>query len=306
MDWKRYRWILMPLTVVPATILLIVPMTLAALAKLAVPIRRFRIACRRLVVRIAEIWLKLLVWMFRQTLDTRFDVTGNVDVRRDRSYLLVCNHQSWSDVPVLLYVFGDQVPFYRFFLKRELIRLPLLGLAFWALEYPFVRFSSNRSARSTRRLRGENLRAAKRACEPLRHMNSTIVNFPEGAIYSAERHARRAGEYRHLLRPRAGGTALVLGALGDRLDSIIDVTLHFPGGPPGLDRFVRNRVDRVRVHVRRVEIPADLVGGDYEEDPAFRERFQAWLNELWREKDERLRRMIRDDVHAADARSPMA
>ncbi len=95
----------------------------------------------------------------------------------------------------------------------------------------------------------------------------------------------------------------MLGALGDRLDSIIDVTLHFPHGPPDLGRFIGNRVRRVRVHVRRVEIPADLVGGDYEEDPAFRERFQDWLNALWREKDERLRRMIRDDVRAADTRA---
>lgn len=292
MELKRFRWVLMPLVVVPVTAILIVPMTLAALAKLVVPIRQFRIGCRRVVVRIAEAWLKLLVWMFRHTLDTRFDVTGEVDVGRDRSYLLICNHQSWSDVPVLLYVFGDRVPFYRFFLKRELIRLPLLGLAFWALEYPFVRFSSDRSARSTRQLRGRNLSAAKRACEPLRHMNSTIVNFPEGAIYSPERHARRSGDYRHLLRPRAGGTALVLGALGDRLDSIIDVTLHFPDGPPGLGRFVGNRVRRVRARVRRVEIPPDLVGGDYENDPEFRDRFQKWLNDLWREKDERLDRMI--------------
>jgi hypothetical protein len=46
------------------------------------------------------------------------------------------------------------------------------------------------------------------------------------------------------------------------------------------------RLSRLIVRVRQIEVPREFLVGDYEDDPAFRERFQAWLRELWREKDE--------------------
>jgi hypothetical protein len=90
----------------------------------------------------------------------------------------------------------------------------------------------------------------------------------------------------------------MVAALGDRLDALIDVTLEYPDGPPGLGRFIANGVERIRVHVRRVPVPAEMTQGDYENDPAFRRRFQDWLNEIWREKDERLGRMRDADERA--------
>lgn len=288
---KRHRWILLPLVVVPATLVLIVPMLLTALVKLAVPVERVRSACRRIVVWIAQRWLDLLVGLFRVLIDTRFEITGDAGADRRHSYVMICNHQSWADVPVLLYVFHGRVPFWRFFLKRGLIWMPVLGLAFWALEYPFVRFPSRETLQRHPERRGENLRTARRALAHLHGRATTVVNFPEGAIFSRDRQMNQRARYRHLLRPRAGGTALMLAALGDRLDALLDVTLHFPDGPPSLWAFIANRVPRVRLHVRRVEVPPEMTRGDYENDPSFRHRFQDWLNGLWREKDERLTRM---------------
>ena len=45
------------------------------------------------------------------------------------------------------------------------------------------------------------------------------------------------------------------------------------------------RVRRVRIHVQRREIPRELLGGNYENDLAVRERFQQWINGIWAEKD---------------------
>jgi 1-acyl-sn-glycerol-3-phosphate acyltransferase len=299
---KRWRWLALPVVVVPVTLVLIVPMMIAALVKLVVPVDAVRTACRRIVVWIAERWLDVLVGLFRRVLDTRIDVSGDASFDRSCSYVLICNHQSWVDVPVVLTVFHGRLPFWRFFLKRGLIWMPLLGLAFWALEYPFVRFPSRETLERFPERRGENLRTARRAIEHLQGRATTVVNFPEGAIFTPEKHRAQRARYRHLLRPRAGGTALMLAAFGDRLDALIDVTLDFPGGRPSLWDFVTNRVDRVVVHVATVRVPPELTRGDYENDPAFRRRFQDWLNALWRAKDERLHRMRRLESYRAAGR----
>jgi 1-acyl-sn-glycerol-3-phosphate acyltransferase len=289
--FRSWRWLLIPIVTVPVTLVLLVPMMIAALVKWLVPIERVRTACRRIVVWLAERWLDVLVAMLRRCLDTRVVVTGEVDADTSKSYVLLCNHQSWVDVPILLHVFHGRLPFWRFFLKHGLIWMPLLGPAFWALEYPFVRFPSPETLERYPARRGENLRTARQACARLRGVPSTVVNFPEGALFTAERHRAQQAGFRHLLPPRAGGTALVLAALGDQVEGLIDVTMRFPVGPPSFGRFLSNRVERVEVHVRRVQVPPDLVRGDYENDPGFRRRFQDWLNALWRAKDERFARM---------------
>jgi len=44
--------------------------------------------------------------------------------------------------------------------------------------------------------------------------------------------------------------------------------------------------------VRERAIPREFIGGDYQNDAAFRERFQAWMNALWQDKDATLVRLL--------------
>jgi hypothetical protein len=54
--------------------------------------------------------------------------------------------------------------------------------------------------------------------------------------------------------------------------------------------LIAGRVRDIRVHIRqRVIEPA--LRGDYENDAAFRERFQAWINTLWAQKDADVERL---------------
>jgi len=282
---RLFRVFLVPVLILAATLVLIVPMIVAALAKFLLPFPAVRRAGSRIVVGIAEFWMSIVVWCFRLAYRTRLVVTGDTDFDRKHSYLLLCNHLSWIDVPALLWAFHGRLPFFRFFLKRSLIWMPLLGIAFWALEYPFIRFRSEKYLERHPEKRGEGLETARRACRKLRNIPSTIVNFPEGAINTRERHQRRRPAYRHLLRAHAGGPSLVISAMGKQLDALLDVTIHYPDGPPSIADFMLDRVACVRVHVRRIAIPPALIGGDYRNDPEFRARFRAWLNDLWHGKD---------------------
>ncbi len=83
---------------------------------------------------------------------------------------------------------------------------------------------------------------------------------------------QQASPFAHLLKPKAGGIAFVLDAMGRALHSILDVTIVYPGGRPTMVDLFANRVREVRVNIRERPIPAELLGGDYQNDPAFRER----------------------------------
>jgi 1-acyl-sn-glycerol-3-phosphate acyltransferase len=118
------------------------------------------------------------------------------------------------------------------------------------------------------------------------------MNFVEGTRFTPAKHAAQGSEFEHLLRPKAGGLALALSALGDRFDSLLDVTIVYPGGTPSFWGFLRGDVDRVVVRVERRPIPAGFSSGDYSGDPVFRKSVQDWLQALWRDKDALIDRLI--------------
>lgn len=286
---KSLRVAVPPLVVVPLTIVLIVPMMVAALIKLLIPIRPLRRWCRQFVTWIARIWVKVVVSLTRTCYQTRIEVEGNLQTRQDRSYLLISNHASWVDILVILHVFEGRVPFYRFFLKKALLWLPLIGQACWALEFPFMNRHSREYLERHPQKRGEDLAEARRACNRILGQPATIVVFPEGRVFRHELHRHQRSPFRKLLRPRAGGTSLIISAMADQLDGILDVTIHYPDRRPTLWHYLGNAVPSVQVHVRQLDIPSSISNGDYQTDTGFRQRFQAWINNLWREKDQRLR-----------------
>src|SRR5690606_10317992 len=160
------------------------------------------------------------------------------------------------------------------------------GLAWWALDFPFMRRHSRAKLQRDPNLRGKDLEATRRACAKFAARPVSIMNFVEGTRFTAAKHAARASPYRHLLRPRAGGTAAVLDAMAGKLDAVLDVTLVYSDAEPSIAALLAGRLGRVEVHLRERTIPADLAqGGDYESDAGYRIACQRWLNALWVEKD---------------------
>ena len=44
-------------------------------------------------------------------------------------------------------------------------------------------------------------------------------------------------------------------------------------------------MSKVNVKVRKLEIPSNLLGRNYEEDSEFREELKLWIENLWLDKD---------------------
>ncbi len=207
-------------------------------------------------------------------------------------YLVFANHQSWVDIPILQKVFNRRIPLLRFFLKSQLFWIPLLGLAWWALDFPFMKRYTRDQVAKRPELAGRDIAATRRACDKFRSIPVAVMNFVEGTRFSNAKHGAQNSPYRFLLRPKAGGVAFVLDAMGEGLQSILDVTLVYPGGRPTFTDLMADRVGAVHVDVRKRAIPVEFAGGDYQGDAAFRERFQVWMNAIWAEKDATIERLI--------------
>jgi len=273
----------------------VLPLLVIAVVKAVVgrgPVRQW---CDRWLMRLAESWIGLNSWMIDHLTDTLITVEGMPETGMDMNYLVISNHQSWVDIPVLQKLFNRKLPLLRFFLKSQLIWVPLLGLAWWALDFPFMKRYSKQMLARRPELAGRDTEATRRACRKFADIPVSVMNFVEGTRFTPAKHAAQGSPYRHLLKPRAGGVAFVLDAMGDNIDTLVDVTISYCGPAPGLPDLFANKVREIRVSVRTFPLSqaprSDEPGGDYTSDPDYRDRFQRWINGLWDEKDQTMERL---------------
>jgi 1-acyl-sn-glycerol-3-phosphate acyltransferase len=276
------------------TVLWCIPFYTLTIARIIIPWTPWQRLCQRGLTAVGEAWIDTNTLALAATQRVDWDVGGLDGLQRDRSYLVNSNHQSWIDIVVLQRVFNRRIPFLRFFLKQELIWVPLLGLAWWALDMPFMKRYPREVLEQHPELRGKDLETTRRSCDRLRHAPVAIMNFIEGTRFTPEKHRRQESPFRHLLRPKAGGIAFVLGAMGTQLTSMLDVTIVYPDFRPSLLDFLSGGVRRVVVRVQERPIPAEFSTGDYLDDPQFRQRIQAWVGELWANKDALIDRLLND------------
>jgi len=271
-----------------STLLHVPVLLLVALLKALLPLPGLRPGLDRALMLITESWIGVNSALMDAFTRTRFVVEGVDGLRYGGHFLVLANHQSWVDIPVLQKAFNRRIPLLRFFLKSQLFWVPLLGLAWWALDFPFMKRYSRQQLAKRPELAGRDVAATRKACEKFRHIPVSIMNFVEGTRFTPAKHARQASPFRHLLKPKAGGVAFVVGAMGEAIDTVLDVTLHYEPARPTLVDLFSDRVREVRLHVQARPVPAGLAQGDYENDRAHRVRFQGWINEMWLEKDARL------------------
>ena len=267
------------------TLVMVMPLYLLALLKL-IPIEPLRVLLSRGLVVIAETWIGINNAIIALFSSVRWQVEGLEGLSKNQWYFVVSNHQSWSDILVLQRTFNRRIPFLKFFLKQELIKVPLLGLAWWALDFPFMKRYSKAEIEKNPALKGKDLETTRAACEKFQHFPTSVMNFLEGTRFTQAKHDQQQSPFRYLLKPKSGGAAFTLGAMSGKLKTLLDITIVYPqAAPKTLFAFLGGAVSNVKVIIRQQIIPEWASQGDYENDAAFRERFQQWINELWTDKD---------------------
>lgn len=261
------------------TVLIIV-----AFLKFLIPIKGWRNLCTIILNGIAVTWISINNLNLDLTKRIKWEVTGLEGLSLKGWYLVISNHQTWVDIVVLQKIFNRKIPFLKFFLKKELIWVPLLGIAWWALDFPFMKRYSAEFLKKHPKLKGKDIEITRKACEKFKTTPVSVMNFVEGTRFTKEKHDRQESPFKNLLKPKAGGIGFVLSAMGERLNKIVNVMIIYPEGEKGFWAFLCNRIHEIRVRVEVIPITDDM-RGDYIEDKEFQGKFQGWLNSVWVEKD---------------------
>lgn len=254
------------------------PLVILHLLKLSIPAKGWRRFWSRLQNGMMMVWISFNNWNLGLMNPVRWDVQGLEGLSRDQWYLVVANHRSWVDILVLQKVFNRRIPFLKFFLKTELFWVPFLGLAWWSLDYPFLKRSATV---------GKDLETIIEAAEKFKVVPVSVMNFVEGTRFTPEKWEKQRSPYAHLLKPKAGGLTFILNAMRGEFQSILDVTIAYPQGAPSFWEFLCGRAQEIRVHVEVVPVEERILG-DFMKDKQYRREFSGWLNRLWTRKNDRM------------------
>ena len=142
-------------------------------------------------------------------------------------------------------------------------------------------------------MKGKDLESARIACEKLKGIPVAMMSFPEGTRFSPAKRDKTRSPYQNLLKPKVGGIGMVLYALGDKVHSMIDVTIAYPNRDgrkhaPTFWELLSGQVPKVVIRARELEIPKQLLGRNFRSDRNIRRELDSWISEIWLEKDKLL------------------
>ena len=271
------------------TVFWVVPIVFFALLKL-IPWGISQKIFSYLIDGCAQCWVS--VNSFSQNLLTplSIELVESPSLSTKQWYMVISNHQSWVDILVLQRVFHKKIPFLKFFLKQELIFVPIIGLAWWALDFPFMKRYSKQFLAKNPHLKGKDVATTRKACRKFQHKPVSVMNFVEGTRFNQFKRDNQSSPHQNLLLPRAGGLSFAINAMEQSIDTILDVTIFYPDGIPTYWQFIRGEVKDVKVSIISQKITTELVG-NYQDDPAFKTSFQQWLNGVWQQKQHKIEQL---------------
>jgi len=277
------------------TVCLTVPLILLSFLKFVIPNKTFIVTLDKILISIATVWIEINSLNSKLFCKIEWDVRGLEKLEKKEWYLILSNHQSWVDILVLQTILNQKIPMLKFFLKKGLIWVPFLGLAWWALDFPFMKRYSKKQIEAKPHLKGQDLKSTKKACEKFKHTPVSIINFVEGTRFTAQKKGAQKNHFTHLLTPKAGGIAFVLGSMGDYLHKIIDVTIVYPDKIPTFWEYISGRVNKIIIDFEVIPL-TDYLTGDYFNDTEYKNQFFTWLNSLWQKKDKKIEALKTEKV----------
>lgn len=287
------------LLVIISTVVLTFLICCLAIFKLIAPRGRARNTITHWLSSLGEMWVSVnkgLVWFYR---DMEWDVQIPEAISHKGHYLVFCNHQSGVDILALQHCLNRKAPFGRFLLKQQLIWVPVLGAAWWALDMAFLRRYSKQELIRNPALRGKDLENAARACEKLKHIPVSMMTFPEGTRFTQQKREQQNSPYKHLLRPRYGGVGQALYSFDDALDCLIDVTITYPHGKPSVWQYLSGQVKKISIMIQMRPIDENLRGRNFREDARAKNDLKNWLNLIWNEKDRYIKKKLQRESDAS-------
>lgn len=265
-----------------------IPVILLSLLSRILPFKSWRAYTNQLVQKSPYPWTDINQAIFSISNRGKVDLKIEGELNQKHSYLLVSNHRSWIDILMIYGQLNRKTTPIKFFMKKQLLwGLPVVGLTCKLIGFPFMERHSREDIRKNPALKGKDIETTRKACQQLVTIPGSLMNFAEGTRFNQRKQEKQASPYRHLLKPKAGGAAVVLEELHSHLAGVIDVTISYDTDNMSLWAFASGQFRKFHIHVRVLDLPYELIG-NYHEDRQSRTQMQAWLNDIWQHKDQLL------------------
>jgi len=206
------------------------------------------------------------------------EIEGRRSAYPEKFYLITANHQSWSDIFVLQHVFNWRAPIPKFLVKKELIYLPVVNIICLAYDYPLLQRGSMRGGDSSGGHFERDAFSLEKAFARFIRFPATVINLVEGTRFTKEKARRQSSPYENLLKPKAGGMAIIFSIPGVKVRALIDVTIVYDCARPTFWNFLCGRCGRVVVKVKEYESEALPADRDFHS-------MANWINGVWKKKD---------------------
>lgn len=199
-----------------------------------------------------------------------FSVVGiNLNIKGELpdhdSPVIISNHQTWTDIPVLhgAVTLGGG-PTLKFLIKRELLWVPIIGWICYSLNFPRLNRGQGSQART------KDYAAIQAFSKSLHHERGALLIFAEGTRFTDIKHHNQSSPYRHLLVPRPGGLKVAMETVPPNTP-VVDLTIVYHG-TTHFWRCLGGSTKEIDVVIRTY--PGDEI-----------KEVRDWLNDRWQEKD---------------------
>jgi 1-acyl-sn-glycerol-3-phosphate acyltransferase len=240
-----------------------IPMVLVAIIKFLLPFN----PVSRLCTPALQFFYRCAAWgnslWMRHVVGVEIIVQGQLP--QTPTLIVVCNHQSWFDIPILHHVITGQGPIVKFLIKRQLIWVPVIGWMCWAFNFPRLRRGQGSGSKK------QDFAAIESASASMVHEPGALLIFAEGTRFTEEKRLRQKSPYTQLLKPKPGGLKIAMQNI-EPDTPVVDLTIFYEGGDTNFWRCLHRSTKTIRV-VITPHVAAEIT------DP------RVWLEDRWQEKE---------------------
>ena len=267
------------------TLILAVLMIPLGVIKFLIPLKTLRASFTRIIIKIGELWIDVnsswVIYLHKPNIE----ITGEENLNGDSWFLSTSNHQSAADIFIVQYITNRKIPMLKFFIKYELKYVPVIGICWWALDMPFLKRYTQKQIKKNPKLKGRDYKKMKKSLEHYSLHPVSIFSYAEGKRFTEKKHKLQKSEFTNLLKPKEGGMALALSVIPS-IKFLIDITIIYESPKRSFWDYLCGRLKNIKIFVKKIEIPKEFLNEKLAEDDRLRSNFKAWLNNIWKDKDD--------------------
>ena len=266
------------------TLILAILMIPLGIIKFLIPIKSLRASFTKIIIKIGEIWISVnSLWVIKLH-KPNLEIHGQENLGGNSWFLSTSNHQSAADIFIVQFITNRKIPMLKFFIKYELIYVPIIGICWWALDMPFLKRYTQEQIKRNPKLEGRDYKKMKKSLEHYSLHPVSIFSYAEGTRFSKEKHINQNSKFSHLLKPKEGGLAIALSNV-NKIKELIDITIIYDSDNLGFWNYLCGNIKNIKIFITKTKIPSKYLIDTLITNNELRSDFKLWLYDRWAEKD---------------------